>query len=192
MLDNGAFSFWKAGKGVIDVEAYWKWAQPWLDCPNTWLVIPDVIDDDEMLNAQLLSRWFNLAGTYKQCAPVWHLHESFGYLDRLVHTFERVCFGSSEQYAQIGTNLWNNRMNEVFNRICKGSGRTPCAIHMLRGMSLSGSVYPFASVDSTDVARNHNLKGNAREMAETWDSKQNPIRWTVRPVQVSMNEMLIV
>jgi hypothetical protein len=59
-------------------------------------------------------------------------------------------------------------------------------------MSLSGSIYPFASVDSTDVARNHNLKGNAREMAETWDSKQNPIRWTARPVQVPMNEMLIV
>jgi hypothetical protein len=49
---------------------------------------------------------------------------------------------------------------------------------MLRGMALAGSEYPFASVDSTDIARNHNRPRNsARGMADYWDSRQNPARW---------------
>jgi hypothetical protein len=49
---------------------------------------------------------------------------------------------------------------------------------MLRGMSLSGSEYPFASVDSTDIGRNHNRPhNNAAAMAQRWDALQNPARW---------------
>ena len=60
-------------------------------------------------------------------------------------------------------------------------GPVPVWLHMLRGMALSGSEYPFASVDSTDVARNHNRPHNdALQMALRWDGKQCPARWTYR------------
>jgi hypothetical protein len=49
---------------------------------------------------------------------------------------------------------------------------------MLRGMSLAGGPYPFASADSTDVARNHNRQQNtARAMADRWDAMQTPALW---------------
>jgi hypothetical protein len=45
-------------------------------------------------------------------------------------------------------------MEQAMNAVC-GSGPVPVWLHMLRGMALSGSEYPFASVDSTDIAQNH-------------------------------------
>lgn len=49
---------------------------------------------------------------------------------------------------------------------------------MLRGMSLAGSHYPFASLDSTDVARNHHLpQHTALKIADRWDGIQCPARW---------------
>lgn len=178
MLDNGAYSFWKQGKRV-DWLGYKLWAMKWLDFHTTWAVIPDVIDCSETENDALIDSW----GVRRQSAPVWHIHESFGRLERLISRFDRVCFGSSGEFAQIGSTKWNNRMNEAFNRICKGSGRPPAWIHMLRGMSLSGSDYPFASVDSTDIARNHEQEpGRARAMADRWDAAQCPGRWTRKPI----------
>jgi len=57
----------------------------------------------------------------------------------------------------------------------------PVWLHMLRGMALAGSEYPFASVDSTDIARNHNRPQNTvRGMADRWDARQCPGRWRVR------------
>lgn len=68
---------------------------------QTWAVIPDVIDGDEDANNALLVSW-SLRGLPKG-APVWHLHESLDRLQRLAAGYERVCFGSSGSYAQIGT-----------------------------------------------------------------------------------------
>lgn len=46
---------------------------------------------------------------------------------------------------------------------------------MLRGMQCVKWGYPFASIDSADVARNHNgNKLTAREMADRWDAMQCP------------------
>lgn len=191
MLDNGAFSLWKRYPTIErwPWDAYYVWVLPWLAYRTTWCVIPDVIGGSELENDRLIEEWAQKMGSYRQAAPVWHIHESFDRLDRLVSNFERVCFGSSGQYAVIGDDRWNARMNDVFNRICKNSGAPPTWIHMLRGMSLSGSDYPFASVDSTDIARNHNRPQNeAPDMAAAWDAKQCPGRWIQKPVQ----EMLIV
>jgi hypothetical protein len=56
-------------------------------------------------------------------------------------------------------------------------------------MQLAGREWPFASVDSTDVARNHNRPQNtARAMADRWDAAQCPPRWVGRPVQVDLYE----
>jgi hypothetical protein len=101
----------------------------------------------------------------------------------LCDTWPRVCFGSSGQYADIGTEKWEGRMNEAFNALARTFGRMPW-LHMLRGMSLAGGQFPFASLDSTDVARNHNRPQNtAREMADRWDAQQCPAGWQARPIQ---------
>ncbi len=186
MLDNGAYTLWKRNpRGFTYAwDAFYGWCRPWLDFYTTWVVIPDVIGGTETENDRLISQWFVLMGGYQQAAPVWHLHESFERLERLAHGFERVCFGSSGEYSVIGNTKWNNRMNEAFNLICAGSGKPRAQIHMLRGMSLAGSQYPFASVDSTDVARNHNRPQNtAKEMATRWDAQQCPARWSGAHVQ---------
>ena len=46
--------------------------------------------------------------------------------------------------------------------------------------------YPFASVDSTDIARNHNRKNNPREMAEIWDGIQCSPFWDRKYVQAEL------
>lgn len=190
MLDNGAFSYWKRNKiqnTPRDWKAFYQWAEPWLDFKTTWAVIPDVIEGNEHDNGLLIAEWFREMGSYKQAAPVWHLHESWDFLERLTRNFDRVCFGSSGEYSLPNSPKWNDRINEAFNRICKGSGSPPCWIHMLRGMSLSGSIYPFASVDSADVARNHEgVNGRALEMVKAWDARQCPGRWIEQPLQMQL------
>ena len=190
MIDNGAFGYSQRNKlqtAKRDWNSYYKFVADWHG-PNTWAVIPDVNNGDEHENGLLIAEWYARFGNFKNAAPVWHLHESFEYLDRLVNGFERVCFGSSREYWQISSGTWNNRMNEVFNRICKGSGSPPCDVHMLRGMSLSGSIYPFASVDSTDIARNHEQNpGRARQMATKWDALQNPAVWQRAATAVTLD-----
>jgi hypothetical protein len=174
MLDNGAFTFWRGG-AEPDWDAYMAWAEPWLDYPTTWAVIPDVIDGDEEANDRLLVKWFTRR--LPKGAPVWHLHEPLDRLRRLAAGYERVCFGSSGQYATVGSVGWTRRVGEAFDTIADERGRVPW-VHMLRGLSLAGSHYPFASVDSTDIARNHNRPHNgARRMAERWDALQCPGRW---------------
>lgn len=174
MLDNGAFSAWTQGK-TVDWGEWAEWARPWLDYPTTWAVLPDVIDGDEDANDTLLDEcdWkYDIGGV-----PVWHMHESFERLQRLVTTYGQVCFGSSGAYAVIGVDAWWRRCTEAFDMLAAPSGRVPW-VHMLRGMALSGEEFPFASVDSTDVARNHKRNGsNARAMADRWDAMQCPGRW---------------
>lgn len=177
MLDNGAFSFWQRGLPT-DWTDYHAWVEPWLDYQTTWAVIPDVIDGGEDANDALIAAWpFGKRG-----APVWHLHEPFSRLLRLCDTWPRVCLGSSGAYATVGDSRWHTRMTEAMNVLC-GSGPAPVWLHMLRGMALSGSIYPFASVDSTNVARHH--KGdtgghrprNLQAMVGEWDGLQCPARW---------------
>jgi hypothetical protein len=191
MIDNGAFSIWKRNREIqmYPWDGYYAWVRPWLDYHTTWCVIPDVINGSEEENDRLILQWCSKVGVMGfKAAPVWHLHESLDRLDYLIAGWPRVCFGSSGEYAQIGTTRWNNRLNTVFNRICKGRGTTPSWIHMLRGMSLAGSDYPFSSVDSTDVAQNHHIQGNPDLRAKKWDAQQCPALWNRQPVQVEILE----
>lgn len=182
MLDNGAFTAWRQGRAV-DWSQYAAWCQDNLG-PADWCVIPDVIDGTDEQNDALTRSW---PLRKWQSAPVWHLHESLSRLGWLVREFPRVCVGSSGAYAEIGTALWEARMDEAFNWICAGSGRTPCAIHGLRMMACSGRHWPFASVDSTDIARNHNRPQNgAARMAARWDAMQCPARWRARAEQAEL------
>lgn len=180
MLDNGAFSAWKAGKPT-NWPKYYDWCERWLSCPTTWAVIPDVIDGGTQLQDALVREWpFGCKG-----APVWHMDEPIYRLERLADEWPRVCIGSTSEYAVVLSQAWERRMDEIWNLL--GSKRFLPNLHMLRGMQLSGMRWPFGSVDSTDVARNHNRPHNTpRMMVERWDSMQSPVRWEVRASQMEL------
>lgn len=184
MLDNGAFTIWQ-GRGrrrALDWDAWREWAENWLDRPTTWCVIPDAIDAGEDHNDRLLDRY----GDVTRGAPVWHLDESFDRLRRLAAAFERICFGSSGAYRDLGNDRWHRRVSLAFDVLADERGRVPW-VHMLRGMAQSGGRYPFASVDSTDVARNHNRPQNtARRLADRWDQRNVPAVWKHAGVQLEV------
>jgi hypothetical protein len=176
MLDNGAFSFWRSGLQT-SWHGYYAWAERWLDHRTTWAIIPDVIDgtaeDNDLLIAQYPRSLFS------QSAPVYHMHEPLDRLAYLCQAWERVCIGSSGQYAVVGSPSWHRRMEAAFNRVAP-NGKPPY-LHMLRGMALSDGPYPFASVDSSDVAQNHHRPQNtALRMASRWDAMQTPAQWVPR------------
>ena len=172
MLDNGAFSVWK--KGVeVDWNKFYTWVEP-LICPHIWAVIPDVIDGTEYQNDELIKQ----CPFKKDVAPVWHMHESFDRLFKLCENWDKVCIGSSGEYKTVGNEKWNKRMLEVFDLITDKDGRLPVWLHMLRGLKLCKSNFPFTSVDSTDIARNHHLPNkNALSMVENWDKENGVLRF---------------
>lgn len=179
MLDNGAFSKWKSGKAT-NWTAYYAWAEQWLAYPTTWAVIPDEIDAGAQMQDALLKEWpFGQKG-----APVWHLDEPIDRLLRLVDEWPKVCIGSTAEYAVVLSPTWQRRIDEMWNAVAKKRRFLPW-LHMLRGMQLSGKKWPFASVDSTDIARNHHKKQNTpRKMADRWDAVQCPGQWTLAPEQL--------
>lgn len=155
-VDNGAFSAWRKGQPVTDWSAFYVFASACKQQPACdFVVIPDVIDGSESDNDYLLSewplpRWFG--------APVWHLHESFGRLERLAADWPRVCLGSSGDYAQIGTSRWWNRMGQVMRIVCDDAGQPHCRLHGLRMLDPQVFTrFPFASADSTNIGRNIGL-----------------------------------
>lgn len=181
MLDNGAFSIWTRG-AELDWPAWAAWAERWLERPTSWAVLPDAIDSGSEANDRLLREWAWYFGS--QGVPVWHLDEPISRLVTLCDAYERVCFGSAGDYADVGSRRWHLRVTEAFDRIADERGRVPW-IHMLRGMAVAGD-YPFASVDSTDIGRNHARPQNiAAEMATRWDSIQGPSRWEPRGEQLA-------
>lgn len=173
MLDNGAFSFWRQRKPV-DWDGYYAWVDRYLDSRTTWAVIPDVIGGGPLENDLLLAKWpFKDGG-----APVWHMDEPITRLLRLTVEYPRVCVGSAGDY-ELRTPAWYSRMDDAFDALLPVGGSPYCDLHMLRGMSLSGGRWPFTSVDSTDVGRNHNRRQNtASEMVARWDGIQCPATWT--------------
>jgi len=181
LLDNGAFSAWRKGIALTSTwwAKYYAWAERWLAHPTTYAIIPDVIDGDEFDQDALLAQWpFHERGW-----PVWHMHEPIGRLLHLLDTWPRIAIGSSGQYSRVGDPHWRRRMDETWNAIASRHRFTPW-VHMLRGMQAVKWAYPFASVDSTDVARNHHLpRKNARDMAEAWDARQCPAHWEIAALQ---------
>lgn len=151
-LDNGAFSAWKSGKR-IDWDEYYEWAWGWLRHPGCdFAVIPDVIDGTAADNDRLIADW---PGELHQWAPVWHLHEGLGRLVRLCGEFPRVCLGSSGEFATVGDRKWWNRMAEALDAVTDDDGFPITKLHGLRMLDPGLFSYiPFASADSTNVARN--------------------------------------
>jgi hypothetical protein len=159
VLDNGAFSHWKQGMGVIDIDAYEEWIEEWSLHPGfDWCLIPDVIDGSELDNIDLIKDWISRNASIKhQSVPVWHLHESLGWLHEMAFNLglKRIAIGSSGDYSVPGSDEWEFRMSEVMDVICDAEGRPRVKVHGLRMMDPKlFSRYPFSSVDSCNVARN--------------------------------------
>lgn len=180
MLDNGAFSAWRSGKDV-DWNGFYEWCNEWLAYKTSWAVIPDVIIGNAQDNDELIKQWPH----GNRGAPVWHMHEPIERLMRLCDEWQRVCIGSSAEYAVVGSQSWHKRMIEAMNMICK-TGRVPTWLHMLRGMNAARWGYPFASVDSTDIARNHNRGKSVKDMVDRWDSIQCSPFWQKTPEQSNL------
>lgn len=182
MLDNGAFSAWKRGHQP-DWHSFYSWCDQWLDYPTTWAVIPDVVDGGSQLQDALVREWPH----GQRGAPVWHMDEPLDRLLRLTDEWQRVCVGSTDIYADVLSSAWCLRMDEIWDAVSSRNSRLPW-LHMLRGMQLSGRHYPFASVDSTDIAQNHNRPQNTpRAMADRWDAMQTPATWHQQPEQMELS-----
>ncbi|MGA1580296.1 MAG: hypothetical protein ACO35B_06420 [Luminiphilus sp.] len=69
-----------------------------------------------------------------------------------------------------------NYSAEAFEAIEKRHKKLPW-IHMLRGLQLAGTQYPFASADSTNVGRNHHRHECVVSFARAIDAKQTPRKW---------------
>ena len=152
-VDNGAFSAWKKGKPIKDWSGFYEWISEFINHPAfDFAVIPDVIDGDEVQNDELL---LSCPLQKHQSAPVWHMHESIERFYNLCHTYPRVCIGSSGSFAKIGTPQWWGRINAAMSEVVDDNGYPPCKLHGLRMLNPAiFSKLPFASVDSTNVARN--------------------------------------
>lgn len=161
-LDNGAFSAWKSGK-EIEWDDFFRWAQALSKHPRVdWAIIPDVIDGDEEANLKLIARWHQWFHTDATPfgVPVWHMHESDTKLKYLAHAYKRIAIGSSAEFSQVGAYKWHERMNWAMRLICDENGQPKTKIHMLRGLDPEVfQMYPFASADSTNAARNCGIDG---------------------------------
>lgn len=128
VLDNGAFSAWRARR-THDFSGYQAWAAHWLRHPAVdWRVIPDVIDGDERANDELLCAWELPAAL---SVPVYHLHESLDRLERLT-AYPRIALGSSGHYADPGAPGWWARIAEIMGALCDESGFPRVKLHGLR------------------------------------------------------------
>lgn len=157
VLDNGAFSAWRAGKRY-DFSGYRIWAAHWLKHPAVeWAIIPDVIDGDHEQNAELVRQWdLNPA----MSVPVYHLHEPLSYLQWLMAEFPRIALGSSGQYADPGARAWWDRMAEIMGVVCDEEGHPKVKLHGLRMLDpVLFSHLPLTSADSCNVARNIGIDG---------------------------------
>ena len=178
MLDNGAFTAWTQGKPT-NWQKYYEWCDKWLDYSTTWAVIPDAIDAGAEVQDELLKQWPH----GQRGVPVWHMDEDISRLIKLLDEWPLVCMGSAGAYAKLLTPKWEARMDDAWDQISKRHQRTP-RVHMLRGMQMCRLRWPFFSVDSTDVARNHNRDGRPKGRAEMWDASQCPSKFVIQPEQL--------
>ena len=194
-LDNGAFSFWKSGKET-DWSEYYEFIAN-LKSPNMdFFIIPDVIQGDEEENDRLIQECPNLS-----ClgVPVFHTSESLDRAERLADQFPLIALGSSEGLHP-GADTWWMRINEIMEALCDENGKPKTKIHGLR--MLNPDVFkkiPFASADSTSVARNtsnsYRFNGGYKPLSshvrgqiliDRIESFNAPQFWKKQPIQLSL------
>lgn len=199
VLDNGAFSAWRSGKPITNWLPFMAWIDEWRHHPGCdWFLIPDVIDGDEQDNDRLVLEFKDISSG----VPIWHMHESFSRIRRLMDMgFERIALGSSGEFAEIGNNKWWARMAGAMDVLCDERGRPKVKLHGLRMLDpkIFGEL-PLSSADSTNVARNVGLdtrwKGTYTPpnkatrgivLANRIESHQSASEWRPREIPMSTN-----
>lgn len=170
MFDCGEFTYFQQG-GTVDREAYYAWLHRMLRHPH-WAVVPDKIGGSVDDQRALVATWPfpKVFG-----APVWHLGLPIDYLVELARNWPRICFGSSEDYWQVGSPGWKGRMHEAFGALAD-AGLHP-HVHGLRMMDQAGK-WPLASVDSVNVARNYKDREDMPgRMADRLDRVNAPLNF---------------
>lgn len=161
ILDNGAFSHWRQGKGAIDRAAFWEWANyASFRCPQAVAVIPDVIEGSEQDN--LLECSYAVRDGFaefpERVMAIWHLNDSLELLEKFARLFNFVGFGSCAQYdVQRNKPGYFARIKEasdVLDRVEAEHGRRPW-VHLMRGLGVFAKLTRFESADSCNVAINH-------------------------------------
>ena len=188
VLDNGAFTHWKAGKPKTNWGDYYNWSALWLSRPCCdWALIPDVIGGTAEDNDRLLAEWPHGKAFG---VPVYHMHEPVSRLAALAIDWPRVALGSSGDFAQIGTSAWWNRMGEMMAAVCDNQGRPRCRLHGLRMLDWRiFTLLPLASADSVNMAMNcgrsadtHNLGDDvvtgAAIIASRIEAHNSAAKWT--------------
>lgn len=173
MFDNGAFSA-KTNGYEFNEKKYYDWVDKYV-CPPHWAVIPDVIDGSIDQQRDKISKWYfskNIS------CPVYHLHLNLDWLWELVNEFPKVAIGSSGIFWQVNSQPWRQRMDQVFEFLEK-KGNSCCWLHGMRMLNLSGDIYPLASADSTNVARNFKDLGiHPLKFADRIDVLQTPKKFS--------------
>jgi len=171
LLDNGAFSVWRSGKGAIDRKAYFAWANA--ACRRSEVavaVIPDVIEGSEAQNWQEAAAAVGeLAEFPERLMFVWHMNESLEGLKRACRLFNFVAIGSCAEYdVQRARGAYLERLrqvNAVADWVEVRYARRPW-LHLMRGLAVLQEAVRFNSADSTNVARNHcRTKGESGHVA---------------------------
>lgn len=182
MIDVGTYPAWMAGVELdaAYIAAYLEWVDPFLDRPTTWAVIPDPIGVGSQELDYHIKQWPH----GERGAPVYHLDADFTQpIDRMLRLLDewpRVCIGWAEKDLPILGVDHQRCLDTLWNAIAKRHRRTP-SVHHFRGTQLITHRWPFATLDSTDVARNHHRPQNTPErMANRWEAGQCPARWTYR------------
>jgi hypothetical protein len=173
MWDNGAFSAYTRGKEFNKV-GYMNWLNDKLHGAN-WAVVPDVIGGTVEDQRAMMKTWHY--PDHLSCY-VWHMDLPLDWLKNLVENYPRVAFGSSGKYWQVNSPEWQDRADDAWD-VITGTGTRPW-VHMMRGLKVCGKRWPFASADSTNVARNFKNKGREkcpRDMVSLIDSRQSPLEF---------------
>lgn len=144
-LDNGAYSAWRRGI-TPNWEDFVSWCGDWSNHPRyDFAFCPDVIGGTERDNMILLAKY---GLRIKDAVPVYHMHESLEYAEKLARRFPRLAIGSSGEWPTPGTTSWWGRMSEIMGVLCDAQGRPKTRLHGLR--MLSPKIFPRLPLSSAD------------------------------------------
>lgn len=186
VLDNGAFSHWRQGRGQIDRVEFWAWANAaQARSSQAVAVIPDVIEGSQEENLLEVS-WAlreELAEFPERTMAIWHLNESLDQLAVLCRLMNFVGFGSCAEFdVQRKRAAYMERIreaSEVVDQVEAEHDRRPW-IHLMRGLGVFAELTRFESADSTNIAVNH-----SRYKAEHGDDRAAFLR---RRIQTQVDQ----
>jgi len=159
MLDNGAFSHWRAGRGQIDPFEFFSWANAAQDaCPVAVAVIPDVIQGTEAENWEHAELALQLSEYPERLMFVWHMDDSIANLRRAALLFNFVAIGSCGEYdIQKNKPGFLARLRHAMATIdyCERFHARRPWVHLMRGNGILHRAIRVDSSDSSNIARNH-------------------------------------